>query len=262
MRIVDVTPEHEDLYFVCLEDWSDEMTEAGDHKERWYRQMQDKGLIAKLALDAEGRVGAMIQAIPSEHAPIEGDGLYFVLCTWVHGYAQGRGDFRGQGMGTALLQAVEAEARARGARGMAAWGLILPFWMKASWYRKRGYRKCDRDGIAALVFKPFVDSTRPPRWIRQRKKPQAQPGKVTVTAFVTGWCPGRNIACERARRACEGLGDRVELREIGTTDRETFLEWGTQDDVFIDGKKVTMGPPPKFEKLRGAIEKRLRKIGR
>jgi len=32
MRIIDLQPELEELYFQCLEDWSEEMTEAGDHK--------------------------------------------------------------------------------------------------------------------------------------------------------------------------------------------------------------------------------------
>ncbi len=50
MEVIDLTPEYESLYFVCLEDWSSEMEDAGDHKERWYRQMQDKGLRVKLAL--------------------------------------------------------------------------------------------------------------------------------------------------------------------------------------------------------------------
>jgi hypothetical protein len=32
MEIVDLKDEHKPLYFVCLEDWSEEIQEAGDHK--------------------------------------------------------------------------------------------------------------------------------------------------------------------------------------------------------------------------------------
>jgi hypothetical protein len=32
MKIIDLTSEFEHQYFCCLEDWSDEVTEAGDHK--------------------------------------------------------------------------------------------------------------------------------------------------------------------------------------------------------------------------------------
>ena len=32
MNVVDLTEDHQSLYFVCLEDWSEEIKEAGDHK--------------------------------------------------------------------------------------------------------------------------------------------------------------------------------------------------------------------------------------
>ena len=38
MTVVDLSPGHEGLYFQCLEDWSDEIREAGDHKAVWYRK--------------------------------------------------------------------------------------------------------------------------------------------------------------------------------------------------------------------------------
>lgn len=61
MRIIDLTDEHKPLYFVCLEEWSEEIKEAGDHKQVWYNKMKDKGLRVKLALDDDGKVGGMIQ---------------------------------------------------------------------------------------------------------------------------------------------------------------------------------------------------------
>ena len=91
----------------------------------------------------------MIQYLPIEQSSVEGSGLYFIPCIWVHGHKQGRGNFQGRGMGRALLEAAEEDARALGAQGMAAWGLWLPFWMRAS-CSKHGYRSADRDGIASL----------------------------------------------------------------------------------------------------------------
>ena len=75
MTIIDLTPEHEKLYFMCLEDWSDEMKEAGSHKEVWYGKMKDKGLRVKLALDDRGEVGGMIQYVPVEQSSTEGSPL-------------------------------------------------------------------------------------------------------------------------------------------------------------------------------------------
>lgn len=259
MTIIDLTDEHKPLYFVCLEDWSEEMTEAGNHKERWYSQMEGKGLRVKLALDDNGVVGGMIQYLPAEQSFIEGNGLYFIPCIWVHGHKQGRGDFQKRGMGKALLMAAESDARALGARGMTAWGLALPIWMRASWYKKQGYKKADRQGIMTLLWKPFSEDATPPRWIREKKKPGAVQDRVTVTAFRNGWCPAQNITFERAKRAASGFGDSVVFQEYDTSDRETFLEWGLADDLFIDGKRVRTGPPPSYEKVLRLIAKKVKK---
>ena len=114
MKIIDLTDEHRELYFKCLEDWSDEMNEAGDHKACWYEKMKDKGLGVKLAVDDQGKVGGMIQYIPIEHSFAEGQDLYVILCIWVHGYKKGRGNFQKKGMGKALIQAAEEDVRAKG----------------------------------------------------------------------------------------------------------------------------------------------------
>jgi hypothetical protein len=120
MEIVDLTPAHESLFFVCLEDWSEEMKETGDRKERWYRRMKDQGLRVKLALDDAGTPGGMIQYLPAAYQLQGGDGFYHILCIWVHSYKEGRGDFRKQGMGHGLLKAAEEDVRELGARGMTA----------------------------------------------------------------------------------------------------------------------------------------------
>ena len=261
MEVTDLTAQHEELYFQCLEDWSDEMKEAGDHKPKWYARMKDRGLRVKLAKGDDGRLGGMIQYLPIEHSSAEGKGLYFVLCVWVHGYRQGRGNFQKRGMGTALLAAAEADARELGAKGMAAWGLWLPIWMKASWFKRRGYRKADRQGLRVLLWKPFTNDAEAPRWIPETKrKPEKTPGKVTVTSFVNGWCPAQNLVCERAKRAAAEFGEKVEFREIDTFDREVVKDWGLSDALFIDGKPVNTGPPPSFKKLRKLIAKRVRRL--
>lgn len=259
MRIIDLSPEHEDLYCLCLEEWSDEIREAGGHKREWYEKNKGRGLRIKLALDG-GVIGGMIQYLPIERSPAEGSGLYFILCVWVHGHERGRGDFRKRGMGSALLAAAEADARERGANGMAAWGVSLPFWMRASWFRKHGYRKADRQGMMALLWKPFDADAKAPSWIKPRKKPQPEAGRVVVTGFLNGWCPAMNMVFERAKRAAAELGDRVEFREIRTDARDVFLEWGIADAVFVDGKEIRNGPPPTFAKIKKKIARRIHKL--
>src|SRR4030042_1972786 len=132
MQIIELTEANEKSYFMCLEDWSDEVKEAGTHKELWYNKMKKKGLEGKLAVDDNGTVGGMIQYIPIEHSIVEGKDLYFIYCIWVHGHKKGRGNFQHKGMGKTLLQSVENDVKERGAKGIVAWGISGPFWMKAS----------------------------------------------------------------------------------------------------------------------------------
>jgi GNAT superfamily N-acetyltransferase len=261
MNVIDLADEHKGLFSLCLEDWSDEAKEAGSRRARWIDRFLARGLRAKLAVDDHGAVGGMIQYLPIEHSNVDGAGLYFIPCIWVHGFPQGRGNFQKRGMGTALLAAAEADARALGAQGMAAWGLWLPFWMRASWFKKHGYRKADRQGVAVLVWKPFVKDARPPRWFPRRNKlPEPVPGKVNVTAFANGWCMAMNLVTERARRAAAEFGDQVAYREIDTSEPSAVAEWGRSDELFIDGRQVRNGPPPTYEKIRAIIAKRVRRL--
>ncbi len=260
MKIIDLSEEHNNLYFCCLEDWSAEIKEAGDHKKNWYAKMKEKGLRVKLATDENGVVGGMIQYLPVEYSMFRGAGLYVVLCIWVHGHKQGRGNFQNRGMGKALLQAAEEDVKMLGAKGLAAWGLILPFFMKASWFRRQGYKSVDRQGIMRLMWKPFTGDAVPPSMIKARKKPGKTTGKVDVSLFINGWCTAQNMVFERAKRAAAEFPGKVQLKEYDTLDREVFDEWGISDGLFINGKEVQTGPPPSYEKIRRKIEKRVRRM--
>ena len=260
MKVIDLTAEHYNSYFNCLSEWSEEMKEAGQHKACWYHKYKDKGLRVKLALDENGIVGGMIQYLPIEESFVEGKDLYFVLCIWVHGYNEGRGNFQDKGMGEALLGAAESDVKEQGAKGMAAWGVWLPFWMKASWFKKHGYKKADRDSMSLLVWKPFTEDVNPPHWIHQKKPVPPTAGKVTVTAFINGWCPAQNMVYERAKRASAEFGEKVIFQGIDTSDRDVFLEWGISDAIFVNGKQVAFGPPLSYEKLMKIIFKQVKKL--
>lgn len=262
MKIIDLKNEYKQLYFICLEDWSEEMKEAGNHKEVWYNKMKNRGLGVKLALDDSGVVGGMIQYIPIEYTAVQGNDLYFINCIWVHGYKKGRGNFQKKGMGKALLKTAEDDVRAKGAKGMVAWGVPLSFWMKASWFKKQGYTKVDKQGFlgSVLLWEPFTDDVISPKWIKQKKKPEITPGKIAVTVFLNGWCPAQNIVFERAKRAALKFRDKAVFQEIDTFDREVFLEWGISDALFIDKKQVRTGPPPSYEKIKNLIAKRVKKL--
>ncbi len=259
MEVIDFTEKYAEKYFLCLEDWSDEIKEAGNHKELWFSKMKDKGLRVKLAVE-NNKVYGMIQYVPIEHAFIEGKDSYFIHCIWVHGYKKGVGNHQKKGIGKSLLKAAEDDARSLNSKGLAAWGVSLPFWMKASWFKKQGYRKIEKNGMAVLLWKPFTEDATPPKWIKEKKKPGKTTDKVSVTCFINGWCPAQNLSYERAKRASLDFGDKVEFREINTFDREVYLEWGISDALFIDGKQVRTGPPPSYEKIQKKIAKKVRSL--
>jgi hypothetical protein len=259
MEIIDLSPEHEKLFFCCLEDWSDDIRDAGDHKACWYDKMKDKGLRVKLARDENGVVGGMIQYLPVELSSFEGTDLYTVLCIWVHGHKKGRGNFQKKGMGKALLKAAEEDVKNLGAKGLVTWGILLPFFMRASWFKKQGYHVVDKDGMMRLLWKPFSSEAIPPAFIKQKKQPLQIPGKVTVSLFLNGWCPAMNMSYERTKRAVSEFGNKIELIEYSTFDKYIQQEWGICDAIFINRKKLSTGPPPSYKKIRGIIEKQVRK---
>jgi len=259
MKITDITPENEGLYFCCLEDWSDEFKEAGDSKQKWYEHMKDKGVRVKFALDDNNVIGGMIQYIPVEYSMFEGKNLYVVLCLWVHGHKQGRGDFRKRGMGTALLKDAEEDCRQLGTNGLVTWGLLLPVFMRASWFRRKGYKVVDRSGFMRLLWKPFNENAVEPRFIKHKKLPEKGIEKVNLTLFRNGWCQAQNIAYERALRASGEFPGKVNLQEYDTKDLGIAREWGIMEGLFIDGKEIRTGPPPSYTKIRRKIAVRVSK---
>lgn len=258
VSIVDLPERHEDAYFHCLEDWSSEMAEAGDHKACWFQQHRDRGLGVKIAVDADDRPVGMIQYVPIELSPAQGENLYIILCIWVHGYDRGVGDVQGAGIGTRLLAAAEDDVRRRGALGLAAWGMPVPVWMTASWFKRHGYVTADRQSMRELVWKPFTDDAAPPRWVEPGPLPDGL--DAGVVAFRNGWCPAANLVYERARRAADELG--VEFETIDTSDRDTMLRFGRSDGVLVSGRPLQRGAPPSYRAVRRRIDRHRRRRAR
>ena len=261
MKIIDLNEKYLKTFFCCLEDWSDEMKDAGDYKQKWFEKVKNKGLRVKLALDDNDNACGMIQYAPIEYSPAEGKDLYFIFCIWVHGYKNtGVGYMQKKGMGKALLQAAEEDAKTMGAKGIAAWGLSEPFWMPSAFYKKFGYEVADAIGIQELVWKPFSDEAKPPKWLKQKKKPEKVPGKVVITAFISGWCTAYNVGFENFRKAAIEFGNEVEFRMIQTLDSKTIQEWGVTDAIFIDDEEINLGPPPSYEDTVKMIRERVEKF--
>ena len=262
MDIINLGEQEKQTYFSCLQDYSEDMLQASYVKEKWYNKMKDKGLRVKLARHESGAIAGMVQYFPIEYSWVNGKDLYFIGCIWVKGGKNGHFNFQNQGMGKALLHAAEEDAKALGAKGMVAWGTSLPVWLKAKWFKKQGYKPVDKKGFLGdvLLWKTFTDDAEAPEWIEQKKKPEKQEGKVKVTCISNGWCPAMNLSSIRAKEVAEEFGDDVVLEEVNTLDRDNMEDWGITDVLYIDGQKISTGPPPTKEKLRKKIAGKVQKL--
>ncbi len=131
--------------------------------------------------------------------------------------------------------------------------------MRASWFKKHGYKVVDKSGIMRLMWKPFNENALPPKFIKPKKQPAKGEGKVNITMFRNGWCQTMNIACERAIRASKDFPGKINLQEFETIDKEVVKEWGINDALYIDGKEIRVGPAPSYKTIRKKIERRVNK---
>jgi GNAT superfamily N-acetyltransferase len=261
MKIIDLPSEHEAFYFKCLVDDPAWLAEAGDYKRKWYEAMKPRGLRVKLALNDGDRPVGMVQYLPVEESNVSGRDLFFLHCIWVVNDRRGA-NRQGKGIGSALLAAFEEDARCSGKKGVVVWGVTIPDFMRAAWFKKHGYETVEAQGIIELLWKTWEAGAVRPAWVKPNKKPAPAPGGTTVTCFRCGWCPEVNKTFTRARRAAADLaaeGRKVGFREIDTTDRRNFREWGISDALFIDGEEVPLGPAPSYEQIKEAIERSLKK---
>ena len=258
MKIIDITEKIEPLYFVCLEDWNKYLVEVKSIKERWYRQMTDKGLRVKLALTENKFIDGMIEYMPIEYACVEGDSLYIVNCIWVHGYpGKGRGNQQGKGIGKALLKAAEEDVKALGMTGMAVWGISENIWMNAHWYQKQGYEQADQTGWFVLLWKQFTDNATRPKWRIGEFRQDLVQGKVKVTSFFSGQCCSENSVYWAAKKAAGEFGDKVIFEIIDMGEAENREKYGFGWRLYVNGENLFTGYPPSYEQIKAKIEEKL-----
>jgi N-acetylglutamate synthase-like GNAT family acetyltransferase len=261
VKIVNLSDKYFSTFACCFEEWSEEMVAAQEQRQEWYDYMKKRGMNAKLALDEDGAVAGMIQYFPAEFSFVEGDGIYVIGCIWVHGYKdKGIGFRQNKGMGKALLEAAEADIKMKGAKGIAAWGLSEPFWMPTSFFKHFGYEIADSFGIQELVWKPLNANVQPPRWRHAKKKPQKVAGKVTITAFLNGWCTTYLVGYNNFRKAAAEFGDRVEIKLVNSLMPEVIAEWGIVDGIFLDDEEINLGPPPSYDETVKMIREKVDKL--
>jgi hypothetical protein len=259
MEIVDLSPENEDVFLCCLKPEDRVFAEGVPLKRRWLDRHRDGGLGVKLAIDDDGVVAGMIQYSPRGLAPfvVADAGTWVVHCIWVHVYEDGIGNRGGRGMGPALLRAAEEDMRGRGARGVAAWGIVSDGWMNAPWFERHGYGRVDQQGWLGLTFKAFDPDVDDPRFLQEVKRPEPLPGKARVSSFLIGWCTSGNLNHEWARWASEELGDAVVFEHYDASDPAVAAEWGISTGIYVNGDRYPVDGTETYDKFMDFIRQRI-----
>lgn len=232
-------------FFKCLKVWNDSYN---DRKVKWMNFIGDD-LNVIMKKEANDYVG-MIQYVPIEYGFAEGKNMYIIQCIWVNGYDEAFGPKQRKGYGTELLQKAIEDIQSKGADAVVAWTYKNDDWLPASWYEKQGFKLIDTEFYYELLWMPFKD-VEPPKIIRRKALPKYE--KPTVSLFVNGWCQSCNKLHDVALGIASEYGDKIDVLEYDTTDREVYLKYGIMDGIFVNDKEIVFEGNPIDDDMRTAL---------
>lgn len=219
----------------------------------WFRRMHgEKGLRVKVAL-ADGKHAGFIYLYPIETSPWgpKGKDLAVITCLVSHS------KFKNQGIGKALMNAGEEDARAQGKKGICVTGYYWKemWFMPAQFFARMGYEEVQRKDNAALFFKKFSEDAQPPRLLESAYEYKPISGKVVVDLFCTDSCQTTCTEAERVRKVCAEFGEEVVLNEYNADDPEILDKYQVYRAIYINGKEIGWGYEAPWEGIREAIGK-------
>ena len=132
-------------------------------------------LRGQIAREDDGLVSGFVLYYPIERAPLDvtGEGLYMVQCVTV------KPEFRGRGVGRALVESALSDARANGASGLAVEafrGERRGEWeyMPSTFFDHMGLAPGPSRGSATLYYKRFGKSKSAPAYLDPKFSPPAR----------------------------------------------------------------------------------------
>jgi predicted N-acetyltransferase YhbS len=243
---------------------SDETDSCAKMRQDWLINMQKKGARTKVAFIEDNPVG-FIHLIPIEVSTTEliGQDLMVIPCLAI------LKNWEGKGVGRALIQEAENEARAQNKQGLVtiAYYGDFPF-MPAGFFEKTGFNVIDRRKVTAvgeqgllddeaILMKAFETPKEPPHFAEPKYEFTPIPNKVVIDLFWDPFCLTSITEAQRVREVAEEFGDKVVLNEYPADDRELFLSLQIPRAIFINGKEIGWGWAAPKEGIREAIEKEI-----
>ena len=235
-------------------------TEAAQIRMQWLKgQLREGRISVKVAVDESGNPLGFIHLTPIEHptSGMIGKGLMVIPCLTLS-YLQVYAKKRGTGVGRAMLEAAEQEARRKGFKGLAVHAYDGDFWfMPSGFFQRVGFRRVLEN--SEIWVKKWGETGDPSLRPTQYKYAPV-PGKVVIDYF---WSPFCLTVCEELlniRQVSEEFGDKVILREYRADDPEVATRYGMGCALFIDGERKDWGYAPPKDDLRQVIRSRLQQM--
>ena len=260
--IRDMQPEDEYFVSTCSHvNESEEQDRCGARRATLFRALKPLGLLVKVALLDEDRVG-FAYGIPIEHASwgALGENLMSIPCLYVLDKATG------QGIASSLLDAIEAEARSVGLAGLTVTAYRdlhgADWFMPAAYFECRGFEQVNHRGAEVLLWKPFSARACEPCFLEPSYAFTPQEGKVVVDLFWNSLCQTSNIEAARVREVCAefggaGFGNAVILSEYCAEERDVLLCHQIPRAIFVNGEEIGWGYEAPRDGIREAIRQAL-----
>jgi hypothetical protein len=140
ISIIDLTPENIADYGVCGYKDLNKHVEL-KRKIAWFKEYYPKGLRIKAVMSKTGGYQGMLEYIPGKyaHRPVTAEKYMFIHCMFV-GF---KGQFKGKGLGSALIDECVKEAKDTGLQGVAVVTRKGPFMAKKDIFLKKGFKAVD-----------------------------------------------------------------------------------------------------------------------
>ncbi len=246
-------PEDEIFISTCSHvDESAEIDAAAELRLLRLQQLRDVGSVVKVGFLDRRRVG-FAHGLPIEQSPWgpRGGGLMTIPCLFV--VTEGAK----AGVGRALVEAIEREARQRGHTGIAVVTYRnLPgadWFMPAAFFEHLGYQLVEERGREVLLWKPISDEAECPHFLEPRYTYTPVDDKAVVDLFWNDFCPTSGIEAERVRRVCAEFGERVLLRAFCADDHGVLMSCGIPRAIYVNGREISWGYEAPEDGIREAI---------
>jgi len=232
----------------------EEIDTFGKRRIAWLRNMYKKGSRVKIASIDNNQVG-FLHIMPIEICPWGpiGRDLMVIPCLTVIGKAKGRG------IGRALINSAEEEAKRQGRKGIITIGYYHNHWfMQAPFFEKCGFPMIERKGTIAILGKFFEESVESPHLLEPNFQFKLIDGKVVVDLFWHTFCPTSSIEAQRVREVAVEFAESVIVHEYCADERSILFRNQIPRGIFINGKEIWWGHEAPKEGIREAISQALK----